>query len=307
MRKDGYWWSLLPVVAVLLLNTGCGTAQEESSNSKESVAAIAGGDFGEKPEPITSQQDQSKRQHVRIETEYGVMIVELFDECPQHRDNFIKLAKEGFYDGTIFHRVINGFMIQGGDPESKDATPDQVLGNGGPGYKIPAEFNEKYYHKKGALCAARQGDRQNPKKESSGSQFYVVHGKKFAPADIEMMEKRTHQQKQQTAIQGYLNKPENKHLLDAVMWCQQNQKIDSLNKIIESVVPHAKVDKFAFSPSQKEDYVTIGGAPHLDGSYTVFGQVIEGLDVIDKIAAVECGQRNRPVANVSMKVSVVEP
>jgi len=197
-----------------------------------------------------------KEKMVSIETSFGTMKVKLFNETPQHRDNFIKLASEGFFDDLLFHRVIKGFMIQGGDPKSKGAPAGQPLGQGGPGYTIPAEFVDKYVHTKGMLSAARQSDQVNPKKESSGSQFYIVQGKK-----------------------------ENDNMLDGM----------------------EKRSGFKYTPEQREAYKTQGGTPFLDRNYTVFGQVVEGLDVVDKIAnvAVEKRAGDRPVEDVKMKIKVL--
>jgi len=197
-----------------------------------------------------------KQKMVAIETSYGTMKVKLFDETPKHRDNFIKLAKEGFFDDLLFHRIIPGFMIQGGDPKSKGAPAGQPLGQGGPGYTIPAEFVDKYVHTKGMLSAARQGDQVNPKKESSGSQFYIVQGK-----------------------------IENDQMLDAM----------------------EKRKAFKYTDEQRQAYKTVGGTPFLDKDYTVFGQVVEGLDVLDKIAAVKTEKRagDRPVEDVKMKIKVL--
>lgn len=186
---------------------------------------------------------------VLIKTNMGNLKIKLYNETPLHRDNFIKLVKDGYLNQTLFHRVIKNFMIQGGDPDSKTATKGQMLGNGGPAYTIPAEFVPAKFHKKGALSAARTGDEINPKKESSGSQFYIVQGKVYSDAELNMFEQR------------------------------MNKK---------------------FSPQQRNAYKTLGGTPHLDGSYTVFGELIEGFDVLDKIAAVAGDQNNRPLEDVIM-------
>lgn len=188
--------------------------------------------------------------YANIETDYGTMKVKLYNSTPQHRDNFIKLANEGFYDGLIFHRVIQGFMIQGGDPDSKDAGPDTSLGSGGPGYQIPAEIGG--LHIKGALAAARNN---NPEKKSSGSQFYIVQGKPIPEAQLQSFEKSKN---------------------------------------------------VTYTPEQKELYQTIGGTPALDNDYTVFGEVIEGLEVVDKIAAVQTKPGDRPVEDVKMKINIVD-
>ena len=177
---------------------------------------------------------------VIIHTDYGDMIIELSDSTPGHRDNFLKLASEGFYNDLLFHRVIEGFMIQGGDPESKDATPGARLGSGGPGYTIDAEMRADHLHFKGALAAARQGDQANPARKSSGSQFYIVHGKKWDDATLDRIEQQ----------------------------------------------PHMQIAGFTFSDSARTVYKEIGGTPFLDMNYTVFGQVTEGLNIIDSIATV---------------------
>ncbi|MFT6807782.1 MAG: cyclophilin family peptidyl-prolyl cis-trans isomerase [Saprospiraceae bacterium] len=192
---------------------------------------------------------------VYIETSQGNMMVELFDNTPLHRDNFIKLAEQGFYDGLLFHRVMQRFMIQGGDPKSKGAPIGVQLGSGGPGYQVDAEFNGALAHVKGALAAARTPDNANPKKRSSGSQFYIVHGKTVSERELKQMESRH-------------GNPYPEHII--------------------------------------ESYLKDGGYPPLDQEYTIFGQVIEGLDVIDKIAAVKTDRANRPVEDISMKVRVIK-
>lgn len=193
--------------------------------------------------------------YVLIETPYGNMKVKLYNETPRHRDNFVKLVKEGYYNDLLFHRVIKDFMIQGGDPNSRNAKPGQMLGDGGPDYTIPAEFNDTLFHKKGALAAARTGDQVNPRKESSGGQFYIVQGTVYDSTQLQY-------------FQQHFGKK--------------------------------------FTSQQIAAYTTIGGTPHLDGDYTVFGEVVEGLDVIDKIAEVKCDRMDRPVTDVEMKISIVQ-
>lgn len=192
---------------------------------------------------------------VEIQTEFGNMVVWLYDATPQHRDNFLKLAEQGYFDDLIFHRVINGFMIQGGDPNSRSAKPGQQLGSGGPGYTVPAEFVDSLFHKKGALAAARTGDQVNPQKASSGSQFYIVQGRGVTEQDLNMMESRKN---------------------------------------------------FRYSKAQRDTYLEVGGTPFLDRDYTVFGEVIEGLDIIDKIANVQTLPGDRPASDVRMKVKVIK-
>ena len=195
-----------------------------------------------------------KHRKVKVITPYGTMIIMLYDQTPLHRDNFIKLVRQHFYDSLLFHRVINTFMIQGGDPESKHAQTGMMLGNGENGYTVPAEFQLDLYHRRGVLAAARD---ENPARASSGCQFYIVQGKKWTDAELDKLE--------QTRLGG--------------------RKIP--------------VD-------QREIYKTAGGTPQLDQRYTVFGQVVKGLDVIDKIATVKTDGNNRPVADVPMKIRVIK-
>jgi peptidyl-prolyl cis-trans isomerase B (cyclophilin B) len=192
---------------------------------------------------------------VEIETDFGKMTVQLYNSTPQHRDNFIKLVEDGFYDGLLFHRVIEGFMIQGGDPNSKNAKANSRLGSGGPGYTIPAEFVDSLIHVKGALSAARQGDQVNPEKRSSGSQFYIVQGRTMTEEELGILGGRK---------------------------------------------------GIRYTKDQREAYTTLGGTPFLDRDYTVFGRVIDGLDVIDKIAAVETQPGDRPKKDVKMKMRVIK-
>ncbi len=213
------------------------------------------GQTGEEQTREQSQEVKEDRAKVAIETPYGEIIIELFNETPLHRDNFLRLAEDGVYDETLFHRVINAFMIQGGDPDSKNAQPGLQLGMGSPGYTIPAEFVEGKYHVKGAVAAARQGDQVNPEKESSGSQFYIVQGRVFNHDELDILEQRS-------------GRP--------------------------------------LTDEQKRIYTTIGGTPHLDGEYTVFGRVIEGLEVVDKIAATETDRSNRPIEDIAISVRVLE-
>ncbi|MEI7490779.1 MAG: peptidylprolyl isomerase [Bacteroidota bacterium] len=198
----------------------------------------------------TMSQTKTSQKVVKfvIHTDYGDMKGFLYNETPQHRDNFVKLAKQGFYNGTLFHRVIPQFMIQGGDPDSKTAKPGQQLGGGDLGYTVPAEFNATLIHKKGALAAARTGDESNPKKASSASQFYIVEGKTYAAGSLP-----------------------------------------------------AK-----YTDAQKKVYETLGGVPFLDGNYTVYGEITEGLDIIDKIANVERDRSDRPKKDIKMTVKLVE-
>jgi len=247
---------------------------------------------------------------VRIETTKGDMVVELYNETPLTRDNFIKLVKDKFYDSTLFHRVIQGFMIQGGDPQSKKAAPGVMLGNGDVGYTVPAEIRPDLYHKKGALACARTGDNVNPSKASSGCQFYIAQGKVYTDAELTQMEDRQNMGVKQQIFTSIINKPENAQLKQKFIQYQQQSNIDSLRALAATLEPqidtiYAKSPKFAYTPEQRKTYTTIGGVPHLDGQYTVFGEVIEGLNIVDSIAAVKTGPGDRPVQDVrilSMKI-----
>lgn len=249
---------------------------------------------------------QKKDFVVTIKTEFGDMVAILYDETPQHKKNFIKLAKEKFYDSLLFHRVIEGFMIQGGDPQSKKAAAGQRLGNGGPGYTINAEFNDKFFHEKGALSAARLGDQANPTKASSGSQFYIVHGKKFTADEL-----RTDPQKYSAALQQFFRKPENKKYYDSMGTFYRRGDTKGYEAYVANLKPVVEaqlsidVDKNIDSV-RVDAYTTKGGAPHLDGQYTVFGKVIQGLDVIDKIATQPRDKSDRPLKDIRMEIRVEE-
>ena len=252
------------------------------------------------------QKPSKKDFVVTIKTNYGDMMVILSDETPKHKANFIKLAKEHYFDSLLFHRVISGFMIQGGDPNSKKAKPGQGLGNGGPGYLIDAEFSPKLFHKKGALAAART---DNPEKASSGSQFYIVQGAVLGSSAAE--ELKADQPKLRQALQQFAAKPENASLRDSLSKLYSLATKEEFNKKVFSLIPRMEKDtgikltKDA-SPEMIKAYSTVGGTPHLDGAYTVFGEVVKGLDVLDKIAAVKTDGSNRPIEDVRMFVSVEE-
>lgn len=284
------------LLALFLVVTACGegSSNESTNDADQPKVDLSGTDY-----------------LVTIKTDLGEMKAILYDQTPQHKENFIKLANEGFYDSLIFHRVIQGFMIQGGDPESKNAAPGQGLGSGGPGYTVPAEIRPELYHKKGALSAARQGDAVNPERASSGSQFYVVQGEVLNDASIAQFSGPNF-----AAIGGALqylrnNKPD--HDLNNVYQeaydnggdvAYQNKVMETLDQLEEAT--GIAVQKPEMSADKKETYQTIGGTPFLDGDYTVFGQVISGLEVIDAIAAVQTAPGDRPVEDVRMYISVEE-
>ncbi len=245
---------------------------------------------------------------ILIETSMGNIVIRLYDDTPQHRDNFIKLVESGYYNDLLFHRVIKDFMIQGGDPDSKGAPASKQLGAGGPGYTIPAEFvYPKHFHKRGALSAARQADQVNPKKESSGSQFYIVWGQVFNEEQFQQMEA----QKQEQAKAAYFQKLAAERQVE-IRRMYMNGDQAGLNKLQNELIAQMEA-YFAqhpmgemFTKEQKEAYTTIGGTPHLDNEYTVFGEVVEGLDVVDKIQQCATGQADRPKQDIKMKMSLLK-
>ena len=242
---------------------------------------------------------------VIIKTTKGDIRVRLYDETPKHRDNFIKLAKEGYYDGTLFHRVIKDFMIQGGDPDSKDAPKGKRLGTGGPDYTIPAEFvYPQYFHKRGALSAARLGDEVNPERESSGSQFYIVWGKTFKASELKQMEKQMAMQQEQQVFQS-LAAAHRDEIMDMRRNRDRNGLMQLQDKLVEETKAKCKeMGKPTFTPEQVETYTTVGGTPFLDNQYTVFGEVEEGLDVVEAIQNCKTSRDDRPEEDIKMTVVV---
>lgn len=241
---------------------------------------------------------------VKIHTEQGDIVVKLYDETPEHRDNFIKLVKQGFYKDLLFHRVIKEFMIQGGDPDSKNAPAGKQLGAGDVGYTLPAEIKPQYFHKKGALCAARKGDQVNPEKRSSGCQFYLVQGKKYSNAELDQMEKNMQGKAMQTRF--YQLVQERRAEIQQMQQHNDTVALQNLqNQLIAQVEGELKGQSL-MSAEARQAYTTIGGTPFLDNEYTVFGEVTEGLEVIDKIAAVACGQGDRPVKDVKFSITLAE-
>lgn len=240
---------------------------------------------------------------VDIKTTMGDIKVKLYDDTPKHRDNFLKLVKEGYYDGVLFHRVIKDFMIQTGDPDSKTADSTAMLGSGSPDYTLEAEIlYPKHYHKRGALAAARTGDQVNPERRSSGSQFYIVTGEKQNPRNLEMIEQRANNARKQE----YFNRltKENMDTLKALRASGDREGMEALRQRLAAET-EAAVKPEPLPAGMKEAYVTEGGTPHLDGQYTVFGEVVEGMDVVDKIQNAETGRADRPkqdIRVISMKV-----
>ena len=254
------------------------------------------------------EKESEKTTKVMIKTSRGDVVITLYNETPKHKENFIKLVDESFYDNTLFHRVIKEFMIQGGDPNSKGAAAGIALGEGGPGYTIEAEIKSSLYHKKGALCAARQGDNVNPEKRSSGSQFYVVTGKAYQKEELEQMEVQQNRQKENGLMQAFIQAPENAAYMARL---QEAQKIgsdpskreeaqDAIKVLTEEIKPLALAGfiPFKFADEQLKDYTTNGGTPFLDNAYTVFGEVIQGMEVINKIGITATAPGDRPLEDV---------
>ena len=241
-----------------------------------------------------------KMTKVELQTSLGNIVVELYNETPQHRDNFIKLVKEGYYDGVLFHRVIKDFMIQTGDGNSKTAGPETSLGDGDPGYTIEAEFvYPKYFHKRGALAAARTGDQVNPERRSSGSQFYIVTGKIYSSEDLQKMSKRLDDVKKQEIFRRLLM--ENQSRIKELQENQDNAGLEELQKqLIDMTEAEASQTSSKMTDEQIDAYTSIGGTPHLDGQYTVFGEVVSGMDVVDKIQNTTTGRLDRPTVDIKI-------
>lgn len=249
--------------------------------------------------------ENEKRTLVKLETTMGNITVALYNETPKHRDNFIKLVKEGVYDSTLFHRVIKQFMIQAGDPDSKNASDTAMLGSGDVGYTIPAEFNPKFFHKKGVLAAARQGDDVNPEKASSGCQFYIVTGRKFTEPQLLGMENKINEQREEALFDSLARQ----HMKEIYKMRKagDNAGLLELQDTLEAQARELadKEEKFRFTPEQIKAYSTIGGALHLDGSYTVFGEVTEGMEVVDNIEIAKTNRADRPIENIRiLKASI---
>lgn len=250
--------------------------------------------------PANKQTTNNKITKVKLETSMGNIVVELYNETPQHRDNFVKLVKEGYYDGVLFHRVIKDFMIQTGDGNSKTAGPETALGDGDPGYTIPAEFvYPKYFHKRGALAAARTGDQVNPERRSSGSQFYIVTGKIYSSDELQMMSKRMADMAKQDIFRRLVM--ENRQKIEQLQQAQDQSAIQALqNELIQQTETEAAKSAPSMTDEQIDAYTSIGGTPHLDGQYTVFGEVIEGMDVVDKIQNTTTGRMDRPTVDIKI-------
>ena len=280
--------SLLPMLG--LIAGACGGKTDAKTIDMKSESASTGATaLNENPADTSSVK-------VAVKTTEGDFEILLYGHTPKHRDNFVKLVKENYYDGTLFHRVINEFMVQAGDPESRNAPAGKHLGAGGPGYQIDAEFvYPARFHKRGALAAARTGDQMNPERKSSGSQFYVVTGKTYTPAELDQMEQQMIQQQFYSLAQKRR---------DDIMRMQKANDEAGLNALQEELIAQA-TELSKFTPQQREAYTTVGGTPFLDAQYTVFGEVLSGMDTIEKIEKTRTDRSDRPASDIkilSMKI-----
>ena len=239
---------------------------------------------------------------LKIKTTEGDIIIRLYDETPKHRDNFLKLAKEGYFNGTLFHRVIKDFMIQGGDPDSKNAPKGKMLGTGGPDYTIPAEFvYPQYFHKRGALSAARTGDEVNPNRESSGSQFYIVWGKTYKSAELKQMEHQMEMQQEQQVFNQFT-----KEHHEELMNLRRNRDRAGIQTLQDKLIELTKTickeqGKPTFTEEQIEAYTTVGGTPFLDNQYTVFGEVEKSLEIVERIQNCDTDRNDRPTEDIMIE------
>jgi len=245
---------------------------------------------------------------VLISTSYGDMKFKLYDDTPKHRDAFLDLAFEGYYDGTLFYRVIQNFLIQGGSASSKNAPPGKMIGYGDPDKTVDDEIIKTHFHKKGALCAPRQPDEKNPFKQSDISQFYIVKGSVFTPGRLDSMELTINRPIRNRIVKRHMNEEVRAQLKKL----KEEKKVKEFRAIATEVKENIETDFklspgiLLFTPEQKEAYTTVGGYPELDGNYTIFGECISGFEVIDKIASLKTDKNNRPLDDVKIKVTILK-
>lgn len=282
---------MMPLIAAAFMTASCGA---------RAAADPAGDKTTEKDSmsTTTTATPDTASARVLVHTSAGDITVLLYGDTPRHRDNFLKLAREGYYDGTLFHRVIKEFMIQAGDPDSRDAVPGRQLGAGGPGYNVDAEIVfPAHFHKRGALAAARQGDQVNPMRRSSGSQFYIVTGKRVEPGQLDAVAAQLRRSRMQTVFNELAMK-NRAEIIDL----QQRGDFDALKAMQDSLVAQTEAivakDSVLMTDEMSRAYTTVGGAPHLDGQYTVFGEVVDGMDVVDRIEAAATDGRDRPKEDI---------
>jgi cyclophilin family peptidyl-prolyl cis-trans isomerase len=248
---------------------------------------------------------------VTISTPYGDIVVKLYDSTAKHKENFIKLANTGYFNGTLFHRVIGKFMIQGGDPTSKNAKPGVLLGDGDTNYTIPFEYVPSYLHKRGAFAAARESDDENPLKASSASQFYIVQGKVFTNDELNAVELKVERRTKQYIMMDFMKREGKEEELKSFRQMVENRDTANIRLVIEKYrnaveAQYLRTKPFRITDEQRRVYTTIGGTPHLDGAYTVFGEVISGMEIVDKIAAVKTDTNDRPVEDIRMTVKLIK-
>ena len=275
---------MLAVIVATIVAAGAVTLKKSSKKMSDQTTA--------------AQTAANADAFVEIQTSEGDITVRLFGDTPKHRDNFLKLVKEGYYDNVLFHRVINEFMVQTGDPDSKAAPVGKMLGSGGPGYTLDAEIvYPAHFHKRGALAAARQGDQVNPERRSSGSQFYIVTGKAYNDSTLSQMERQLDMMQKQQIFNDLT-----KQYKDSIMNMRRNRDQAGLQALQEELIAitekKAAENPASLTPAQRESYTTQGGTPHLDGQYTVFGEVVSGMDVVDKIEKAETDGNDRPVKDI---------
>jgi len=250
---------------------------------------------------FSCSQYKDDSQYIKVHTSKGDIIIRLYNQTPKHRDNIVKLAEEKYYDGQIFHRIINNFVVQGGDPTTKNAKPDSLYGNGGPDYLIDAEFVDSLIHKRGAVGMAREGDDINPEKKSAGSQFYIVKGKVLTNPQLDELEKKAESKNKSNLYK--------KIFTDKLANQKDQNKIDSISLSLDVSIAFDSIwetlPKFKFSDQQRKIYTTLGGIPHLDGNYTVFGEVVQGMDIIDELSAVDTDINDRPLKDIKFSISVI--
>lgn len=248
---------------------------------------------------------------VNISTPYGDIVVKLYDSTAKHKENFVKLANSGFFNGTLFHRVIQKFMIQGGDPTSRNAKPGVLLGNGDTNYTIPFEYVGSYLHKRGAFAAARENDDINPLKASSASQFYIVQGKVFTNDELDAVELKVERRTKQYIMMDLLKKEGKEDELKAFHQMVDKRDTANIRLVIEKYrnaveAQYLRTKPWKLTDEQRKIYTTIGGTPHLDGAYTVFGEVVSGMEIVDQIAAMQTDTNDRPVKDIPMTIKVVK-
>lgn len=272
---------MLTLLALLALSTGPAEASKDRQTMQETTTTTGTGDA-----------------KVVLHTTLGDITLLLYGDTPRHRDNFLARVKAGDYDGVLFHRVIDDFMVQGGDPSSKDAPKGKMLGAGDSGQPVEAEIlYPAHYHHRGALAAARQGDNVNPQRKSSGSQFYIVTGRKYSPAQLDQLEHQALMRHKKEVFDKLC--AENR---DSIMSLRRNRDQAGLQALQDELVRQTEAktagDTIAFTPEMREDYMRVGGTPHLDGAYTVYGKVLEGMDVVAKIEAAETDANDRPIEDI---------